>query len=131
MIAQVVKGSPAMQETPVPFLGREDPLEKGQATRSSVLGLPCGSAGKEPTCNGGGLGSIPGFRRSPGEGKGYTVQNSSLDNSMDCTVHEVAKSWTRLSDFKFTSLHFHFTKAIINRQPMEWEKILANNISEK
>ena len=39
-VAQLVKNLPAIQETPVRFLGREDPLEKGQATHSSVLGLP-------------------------------------------------------------------------------------------
>ena len=37
LIAQLVKNPPAMQETPVQFLGREDPLEKGQATYSSIL----------------------------------------------------------------------------------------------
>ena len=40
LIAQLVKNPPAMQETLVPFLGQEDPLEKGQATHSSILGLP-------------------------------------------------------------------------------------------
>ena len=40
-----------MQETPVRFLGQEDPLEKGLATHSTILGLPCGSAGKESACN--------------------------------------------------------------------------------
>ena len=40
LIAQLVKNPPAMQETPVPFLGWEDPLEKGWATHSSILGLP-------------------------------------------------------------------------------------------
>ena len=39
-----------MQEIPVLFLGWEDPLEKGQATHSTILGFPCGSAGKESTC---------------------------------------------------------------------------------
>ena len=38
------------------------------------LGFPGDSAGKESTCNVGGLGSVPGLRRSPGEGKGYTFQ---------------------------------------------------------
>ena len=38
LVAQLIKNPPAMQETPVQFLGREDPLEKGQATYSSVLG---------------------------------------------------------------------------------------------
>ena len=66
------------------------------------MGFPCGSAGKESTCSVGDLGSIPGLGRSPGEGKGYPLQDSGLENSMDFTVHEVAKSRTRLSDF-----HFH------------------------
>ena len=65
-----------------------------------------GSAGKEYACNVGDLGSIPGLRRSPGEGKGYPLQYSGLQNSMDCIVHGVAKSWTPLSDFTFT-FHFH------------------------
>ena len=47
------------------------------------------------------LGSIPGLGRSPGEGKGHPLQYSGLENSMDCTVHGVTKSWTRLSDFFF------------------------------
>ena len=38
------------------------------------LGFPCGSAAKESTCNAGDLGSIPGLGRSPGEGKGYSLQ---------------------------------------------------------
>ena len=66
------------------------------------VGFPCGSAGKESACNAGDLGSIPGLGRSPGEGKGYPLQYSGLENSMDCIVHGVAKSRTRLSDFHFT-----------------------------
>jgi len=46
------------------------------------LGFPCGSAGKESACNVGDLGSIPGLGRSPGEGKGYPLQYSGLENSM-------------------------------------------------
>ena len=53
--------------------------------RSSILGLPCGSAGKESTCSTGDLDSIPGLGRYPGEGKGYPLQFSGLENSMDCT----------------------------------------------
>ena len=64
-------------------------------------GFPGGSASKEPTCNVGDLGSIPGLERSPGEGKGYPLQYSGLENSMSCIVHEVAKSQTQLSDFHF------------------------------
>ena len=40
LVAQVVKNPPAMQETPVRFLSQEDPLEKGEATHSKILGLP-------------------------------------------------------------------------------------------
>ena len=40
LVAQLVKNPPAMQETPVRFLGQEDPLKKGQATHCSILGLP-------------------------------------------------------------------------------------------
>ena len=51
----------------------------------------------------GDLGSIPGLGRSPGEGKGYPLQYSGPENSVDCTVLGVAKSWTQLSDFHFLS----------------------------
>ena len=46
---------------------------------------------------------ISGLGRSPGEGKGYPLQYSGLENSMDCTVCGVAKSRTQLSDFHFHS----------------------------
>ena len=92
LIGQLVKNPPAMQETPVQLLGWEDPLEKGKATHSSILGPPCRSAGKESTRNAVDLGSIPGLARSPGEGKGYPLQYSGLENSMDCIVHRVTKS---------------------------------------
>ena len=65
------------------------------------LGFPGGSAGKEPAHNAGSPGSIPGLGRSPGEGKGYPLQYSDLENSMDCIVHGVTKSPTWLSDFHF------------------------------
>ena len=58
------------------------------------LGLPCGSARKESSCNAGDLGLIPGLGRFPGEGKGYPLQYSDLGNSMDWIVYGVAKSWT-------------------------------------
>ena len=63
------------------------------------------SVGKESACNAGDLSSIPGLGRSPGEGKGYPLQYSGLENSMDsiCIVHGVSKSWTQLSDFHFQS----------------------------
>ena len=56
------------------------------------LGFPCGLAGKESSCNVGDLGSDPGLGRSPGEGKGYPLQDSGLENSMEYAVHGVAES---------------------------------------
>ena len=56
--------------------------------------FPCGSASKESACNAGDLDSIPGLGRSPGEGKGYPLQYSGLENSMDYIVDGVAKSRT-------------------------------------
>ena len=64
-----------------------------------LLGFPDGLADKESACNEGDLGSIPGLGRSPGEGKGYPLQYSGLENSMDYIAHGVKKSRTRLSDF--------------------------------
>ena len=58
------------------------------------LVFPGGSIGKESARNVGDLGSIPGLGRSPGERKGYPLQCSSLENSMDCIVYGVSKSQT-------------------------------------
>ena len=65
-------------------------------------GCPGSSKGKESSCNEEDLGSIPGLRRSPGEGHSNPPQYSCLENSVDrgvwrATVHGVAKSWTQLS----------------------------------
>ena len=54
---------------------------------------------KNPPANAGDAGSIPGSGRSPGEGKGYPLQYSSLDNSTDSIVNGVTKSQTGLSNF--------------------------------
>ena len=67
------------------------------------MSFPGGSEGKG---NVGDLDSIPGSRRSPGEGNGNPLQYSCLENPMDrgawqATVHGVAKSLTQLSDFTF------------------------------
>ena len=48
-----------------------------------IMNFPCGSAGRDSTCNTGDLGLIPGLGRSPEEGKGYPLQYSGLENSMD------------------------------------------------
>ena len=84
-----------------PWFGKF-PWRRDRLPTPVFLCFPGGSAGKESTWNTGDLGSIPGLERSSGEGKGYPLQYSGLENSMECIVHGVAKSQTRLSDF-----HFH------------------------
>ena len=66
-----------------------------------LWGFSHSSVGKESGCNAGNPSSIPESGRSPGGGKGYPLQYSGLENSMDCIDHGVAKSQSRLS-------HFHF-----------------------
>ena len=65
------------------------------------MGFPCGSAGKESACYVGDLGLILGWEDQPGEGKGYPLQYSGLENSMDSIVLGFAKSRTQLSNFQF------------------------------
>ena len=65
------------------------------------MGFPYDSDGKESACNAGDRGSILELGRFPGEGKGYPLQYSGLEKSVDCIVHGVAKSQTQLSDFHF------------------------------
>ena len=71
---------------------------------SVIIKFPCGSAGKKSVCNVGDLGSIPGLGRSPGEGKGYPLQYSGLENSMDCTPWG-CKELDRTERLTFTLLH--------------------------
>ena len=98
---------------------------KEEVKNSIPLGFPCGSAGKESTCNVGDLGSIPGLGRFPGEGKGYPLQYSCLENSMDCVVYGVAKSWTQLSDLHFT---LNRTLIIFDKQSVQtWIDMSHNN----
>ena len=68
-------------------------------------GFPGDSDGKESSCNSGDLGLIPGLERSPGEGNGYSLRYSYLENPMDrggwwATIHGVSKSWMQLSTHK-------------------------------
>ena len=69
---------------------------------TALVDFPDRSVGKQPACNAGDPSSIPGLGRSAGEGKGYPLQCSGLENSMDSIGCGVSKSRTRLS-----SLHFH------------------------
>ena len=75
-------------------------------TFAHLLDFPGGSDDKESACNVGDLDLIPGLGRSPGEGNGYPLQYSDLENYMDrrawqAAVHGVTKTWTWLSDFRF------------------------------
>ena len=120
LIAHLVKNPPAMQKTPVLFLGfpgssvgEESSCNAGDpglipGSGRSVgerIGYPLQNSWaslvaqlvKNPPCNVGYLGSIPGLGRSPGEGSSYPLQCSGLENSMDCIVHGVANSQARLS----------------------------------
>ena len=82
-------------------------------------GFPGGSAGKELPCNSRDLSSVPGLGRCPGEGNSYPLQYSGLENSTDCIVHGVSKSWTRLSNFHFTSFHF----ALLDAHSLSLERV--------
>ena len=90
-----------------------------------TLGFPGGSDGKESACNVGYPGSIPGLGRSPGEGKGYPLQYSCLENSMDrgawwATVHAVANLKTKLLTYapaNFPKTDFLFSPKPPNQLP--------------
>ena len=77
----------------------ESSLELGDEWKLTVLcvmnfHIHCGLASKESACSVEDLGSITRLGRSPGEGKGCSLQCSGLENSLDCIVHGVAKSRT-------------------------------------
>ena len=59
----------------------------------------------QSACNEGNLDLVPGLGRFPGEGKGYPLQYSGLENSIDYIAHGVANSRPQLSDFHFPSKH--------------------------
>ena len=107
---------PSPGDLPDPGIEPRSPTLKADTLTSEPPGkpqlikpcFPCGSAGKESACNAGDLGSILGLGRPPEEGKGYPLQYPGLEKSVDCTVHGVTKSRTRLGDF-----HFH----LINHTP--------------
>ena len=69
-----------------------------------ILGFPGGSTGKESACNVGNVGLTPGLERPPGEEKGYPLQYSGLEKSMDCIVYG---GYKKLDTTERLSLHFH------------------------
>ena len=70
------------------------PWRRGRLPTPVFLGFPCSLAGKESAYSVRDLDLIPELGRSPGKGKGYLLQYFGLENSMNCTVHGVAKSQT-------------------------------------
>ena len=69
-----------MQDTPVQFLGQEDPLERDRLPTPVFMGFPGSSDGKESTCNAGDLDLNPGLGSSPGGGHGSPLHYSCLEN---------------------------------------------------
>ena len=99
------------------------------------LGFPHSSVGKESACSAGDQDSIPGLGRYPGAGNSNPLQFSCLENPMDggawqATVHGVAKSWTRISDF-----HFHYyidnVQGFLLYLVERIEKIMSTSSSQK
>ena len=122
LVAQLVKNLPAMQRYLFSsWLGkicwRNDKLPT-----PVLLGFLGGSAPKGSTCNAGDLCSIPGLGRLPGEWKGYPLQYSGLEHSMDSIVHGTLRRHfltiqeEKLGSFPRTLEHFHFSSA-------QWGKI--------
>ena len=85
LIAQWVRNPPAMQETWFNSWVGKIHWRRGRLPTPVFLGFLGGSAGKESAYNAGDLGSIPGLGRSPGEGNGYPLQYSGLENSLVCS----------------------------------------------
>ena len=86
----------------------EIPWRRARLPAPVFLDFACGSAGKESACNAGDLGSIPGLGRSPGEGKGYPLRYSGLENSMDYSPWGHKESDT-------TDFHFPNSQGLMDR----------------
>ena len=99
LLAQLVKNPLQCRRHQFNSWVRKNCWRRDRLPTPVFLGFPCGSAGEEYACNAGDRGSILGLGRHPGEGKGFPLEYSGLENSMDCIVHEVAKNWTQLSNF--------------------------------
>ena len=102
------------------------------------LGFPCDSAGKESTYNARNLGSTPGLGKSPGERKGYPLQYSGLENSMDCIVRGIEKEsdtteQLSLSLFSFTHHNVTLMEALL-LSPLygwgNWGSEMSHNLSK-
>ena len=116
---------------------RKNCWRRDRLPTAAFLSIPCGSAAQESTCNVGDLGQILGLGRSPAEGNGYSLQSSGQENSMDCIVHRVAKSWTRLSDFYFQSKYSYpksnlsLLKLLLIHNSCQSRQVFINFIKKK
>ena len=100
-----------MWETLVRLLVQKILWRRDRLPTPVFLGFPCGSAGKESSCYVGDLGSIPGLRRSLGEGKGYPLWYSGLENSMDSWLDRRESDmteWLWLSLYRTVQLLQHY-----------------------
>ena len=111
LIAQLVKNPPAVQGDPgsIPGSGRSPGEGIGHPLQYSWASFVAQLVKNPPAMQETWVQSL-GWE-DPGEGKGYPLQYSDLANSLDCIVHGVAKSWTRLSDFNFH--YFHWVKSYL------------------
>ena len=120
-VAQLVKNRPAMQETLVRFLGQEDPPGKGIAYplqypwASLVAQLVKNTPAMQETW----VWSL-GWEDPPEEGQGYPLQYLSLENSMDCIVLGVTKSWTPLSRLSFSLSILHKFSSLYDPNQSTW-----------
>ena len=124
LIAQLVKNPPAIQETLVNSWVRMICCRRDRLPTPVFLGFPCGSAGKESTCDAGDLGSIPGLGKFPGEGKGYPLQDSGLENSMGYSPW--GHKELDMTEWLSISLHFHIYS--LNMHTCVWKEKKSRNI---
>ena len=88
----------------------------------SELRFPCGSAGKKPACNSGDLDSIPGLGRSAGEERGYPLQYSGLENSMDCIVYGAPKSRTDMTEWLLLHVTSYILLILLKNNPIKKQR---------
>ena len=87
-----------------------------QIIKMNHMNYPGCSAGKESACNVGDLGSIPGLGRSLGEGKGYPLQYSGLENPINCRVHGVTE-WDTTGWLSFHMNYMGFPGGACGKEP--------------
>ena len=114
LIALLLKNPPAMQGTPVWFWIGKIHWRRDRLPTPVFLGFSCSSAGKESACSVGDLSSIPGLGRLPGDGKGYPLQHSGLENSMDCIV---STGWQRVGH-EWATFTFMILRSFATRSRM-------------